>query len=114
MYADFEADIGNNCSIGNITTIIDKQNTKLKGYHIESEVEGVLKSGYYKSQLGYKNVDWFVNELINLEEKMAFFFLNTNKDIIMTKKVGEDFKSNSICRFCGKKLNLIKLEIIVI
>ena len=32
----------------------------------------------------------------------------------MTKKDDEDFKNINICRFCEKKLNLIKLEIIVV
>ena len=45
---------------------------------------------------------------------MAFYLKNTNKDIIVTKANGEDFKNNNICRLCEKKiLNLIKLEIFV-
>ena len=34
-------------------------------------MEGILKSGYHKSPLGYKNIDWFVNEVTKLENKMA-------------------------------------------
>ena len=56
----------------------------MNGYHIVSELEDVLKSDYYKSPLGYDNVDWFVDEVIKLENKMAFYFKNTKKDIIMT------------------------------
>ena len=67
-----------------------------------SELEGVLKSEYYKSPLGYNNVDWFVNEVIKLENKMAFFFKNTKKDIIMTEKDEEDYRNNNIFRFCEK------------
>ena len=45
-YADFEADIENdNSSIGNKTIYIFKQNPVHNGYHIESELEDVLKSG---------------------------------------------------------------------
>ena len=33
---------------------------------------GVLKSGYYQSPLGYENVDWYLNEIIKLENKMNF------------------------------------------
>ena len=44
---------------------------------------------------------------------MAFYFKNTKKDIIMTEENEEDYRINNICRFCEKKLNLIKLEIIV-
>ena len=74
IYADFEADNEKfNSSIGNKTTNIYKQNPVLNGYHIVSELEDVLKSEYYKSPLGYNNVDWFVDEVIKLENNMAFF-----------------------------------------
>ena len=79
-------------------------------------MEDVLKSYYYESPLGYHNVDWFVNEVIKLENKMAFYFKNTNEVIIMTEEDEEVFKNDNICRFCEKEIlsdNLIKTEIIV-
>ena len=64
IYADFEADNEkHNSVIGNKTTNIYKQNPVLNGYHILSELEDVLKSDFYKSPLGYNNVDWFVDEV---------------------------------------------------
>ena len=73
IYADFEADNEIDISIiGNETTDIYKQNPVLNGYHIESELEDVLLSSYYKSPLGYKNVDWCADEVIKLENKLAF------------------------------------------
>ena len=75
----------------------------LNGYYIISELNDVLKSGYYESPLGYNNIDWFVKEVIKLENKMAFYFKNTKKDIFM-KQEDEDFKNNNICRFCEKKI----------
>ena len=97
--ADFEADNEKDIScIGNKTTINYKQNPVLNGYHIESELEDVLQNSYYKSPLGYNNVDWFVDEVIKLEKKMAFYFKNTKKDIIMTGEDEEDFKKNITCR----------------
>ena len=105
IYADFEADNEkDNSIIGNKTTNIYKQNPILNGYHIISELEDVLKSEYYKSPLGYDNVDWFVDEVIKLENKMAFFFMNTKKDIIMIDEDEEDFKNNNICQFCEKEI----------
>ena len=75
IYADFEADNEkDNSSMGNKTTNIYKQNPVLNGYEIVSELEDVLQSGYHKSPLGYDNVDWFVDEVIKLENKMAFYF----------------------------------------
>ena len=88
--------------MGDKTTDIYKQNPVLNGYHIESELEDVLKSGYHKSPLAYNNVDWFVNEVRNLEKKLAFYFKNTKKNIIMTNEDEEDFKNNNIRRFCEK------------
>ena len=104
IYADFEADNEkDNSFIGNRTTNIYKQNPVLNGYHIVSELEDILKSDYYKSPLVYDNVDWFVDEVIKLENKMAFYFKNTKKDIILTQKDEEDYKNN-ISRFCEKEI----------
>ena len=94
VYADFGADNEkDNSSIGNKTTIICGQNAVHNGYHIKSELEDVLKSGYYKFLLGYKNIDWFVNEFTKLENKMACYFKDTKKGIGMIKKDEEDFKN---------------------
>ena len=41
-----------------------------------------LRSGYYKSSLGYNNVDWFVNEVIKLENKIVFLFKKIRKIIL--------------------------------
>ena len=104
IYADFEADNEkDNSSTGNKTTNIYRQNAVLNGYHIVSELEDVLKSDYYKPPLGYNNVDWFMDEVIKLENKMAFYFKNTKKDIIMTREDEEDCRNNDNCRFCEKK-----------
>ena len=74
----------------------------MNAYHIVSELEDILKSDYYKSVLGYNSVDWFVDEVIKLEKKMAFYFKIIKKDIIMTEEDVEDFRNISICRFCEK------------
>ena len=101
IYEDFEADNEiDNSSVCNKTTNIYKQNAVLNGYLLESELNDVLKSGYYKSLLGYNNVDWFANDVIKFENKKTFSFKNTKKDIIMTEKVEEDYRNNIICRFC--------------
>ena len=84
--ADLEADNEkDNFSIRNKTTKIYKQNPVLNAYYIVSELEDVLKSGYYKSPLDYDNVEWFVNEVIKLENKVIIYFKNTKKDITMTE-----------------------------
>ena len=33
---------------------------------------------------------------------MNFYFMNTKKDIFVTKKDKEDFENNDTCRFCEK------------
>ena len=105
IYADFEAvNEIDNSNIGNKATNKYKKNPILNGYHIESELEDVFKSDYYKSPLGYDNVHWFVNEVKKFENKMAFHFKNTNEDIVMVEKIEEYFKYNSNCRTCEKQI----------
>ena len=111
IIADFEADNEKDDSkIGNKTTNIYKQKPVPNGYYIISEFNYVLKSGYYESPLGYDNVKWFVKEVIKLENKMAFYFKETKKDIIMTQENEEDFKNNNICRFCEKNIESDKVR----
>ena len=103
--ADFEADIEkDNSRVGNKTSNIYKQIPVLNGFYILSELEDVLESGCYESTLGYDNVDWFFKQVIKLENKMAFFFKNTEKEIIMTKDDEENYRNKNICRFCEKEL----------
>ena len=110
IYADFEAVNIDNSSIGNKTTNIYKQNPVPNAYHIVSEMEDVLKSDYYKSPLGYDNVDWFVDEVIKLENKMTFYFKNTKKNIILTEEVEEDCRKNNVCQFCEKHIECDKVR----
>ena len=111
LYADFEADNKKeSTSIGDKTTNIYKQEPVCNGYHIVSDLEDVLKSGYYKSPLGHENVNWFVDEIIKLENKMNFWFKNTKKDIIMTEEDKQDFENDSICRYCEKYIETDKVR----
>ena len=73
--ADFGADNEvDGSNIGTKTSNIYKQNPVNIGYYVISELEDVLESGYYESPLGFNNVDRFVNQVIKLENKMAFYF----------------------------------------
>ena len=111
IIADFEADNEkDDYKIGNKTTNIYKQKPVLNGYNIISELNDVLKSGYYESPLSYDNVDWFFKEIIKIENKMAFYFKNTKKDIIMKQEDEENFKNNNICRFCEKNIESDKVR----
>ena len=105
IYADFETDIEiDNSSIGYETTEFFKQNPIFNGYHIESELEDVLKSAYYKTTLRYDNVDWFVDEVIKVQNKISFCFKNTMIDIFLTEEDEEDFKITDVCSFCEKEI----------
>ena len=111
LYADFEADNKKeNTDIGDKTTNIYKQEPVCNGYYIKSELEDVLKSGYYKSPLGHENVNWFVDELIKLENKMNLWFKNTKKDIIITEEDNQDFENDNICRYCEKYIETDKVR----
>ena len=41
---------------------------------------------------------------------MAFYFKNTNKDIIMTEEDKEDYRDNNICQFCEKNIESDKVR----
>ena len=111
IYADFEADNEKeNTNIGDKTTNIYKQEPVCNGYHIESELDQILKNGYHNSPLGLENVDWFVDRIVKLEEKMNFWFINTKKDIIMTQENEQNFETNKICRYCEKYIELDKVR----
>ena len=69
-----------------------------------SQLDDVLKSGYYSSPLGCDNVDWFVNEAYNLENKMSFYFKNIKEGIIMSLENGEHNIYKNICWFCGNEI----------
>ena len=69
IYADFEPDNEkDSSSVGNKTTNVYKQKPILNDYHIECEMEYVLKSSYYNSPLGHNNVDWFVDEVRKIKK----------------------------------------------
>ena len=63
-------------------------------------MEDVSESGYYESPSGYNIVDWYVYEIIKLENKMAFYFKNTKKDIVMTEGNEKVSRNKNSCRFC--------------
>ena len=65
-------------------------------------MDDFLKSNNYGSLLGSNNVDWSVNEVIKQENKMAFYFKNTKKDIIITEEDEKLQRNNNICQFCDK------------
>ena len=111
IYVDFEADNEKeNDKIGDKTTNIYKQEPVCNGYNIVSELEDILKSGYHKSPLGHENVNWFVDEIIKLENQMNFWFKNTNEEIIMTEENKQDFENDNICRYCGKYIETDKVR----
>ena len=80
IYADFECDNQiDSSNIGNMTTNMYKQNPVCNGFFIVSDLNNILQSGYYHSFLDYNNLDWFVNEIIKLENKMNFYFKKLKK-----------------------------------
>ena len=95
--------------MGNKTTKIHKENPVVNGYYIVSESEDVLKSGYFDFPSGYDIVDWFLDEIWKLENRMDFYFKNNNKDNKMTADDEEDFTKIIICQFCEKEIQKDKV-----
>ena len=69
-----------------------------------------MKGGYYKTPLGYKIADWFVDEIIKQETRMKFWFENSENGIIMTKENREDFESINIFQISEKEFNSDKFR----
>ena len=67
-----------------------------------SEVIDVLRSGCYESPLRYDIVDWFVDEVPKLKNKLNLFFENSKKFNNMTEKDEEHCRKKKTCRFCEK------------
>ena len=92
IYAHFQADNDiNNTHKVSKTTNVYKQNPVPNGYNILSELNDVLESGYYNSRSGYNNVNCFVEEVIKLENKMAFCFKNIYENNIFSKENEDNF-----------------------
>ena len=53
-----------------------------------------------------------MDEVVKIENKMAFRYEKTNKDIVMTEEDMGDFKKITFVVFVKKILKVIKLEII--
>ena len=60
--------------------------------------------------MGQENVNWFVDEIVNLENKMIFWLKNIKKDIVMKEEDQHDFENNNICRYCEKNIELNKVS----
>ena len=45
-----------------------------------------------------------MDEVIKIENKIAFYFRKTKKETILTEEDEGDYKKNNICRFCEKKI----------
>ena len=100
IYADFEC---NNSpvesNVGLHTTNIYKQNPVCNGYYIVSDLPSVLQSEYIFN-FGPNNVDWFVDEITKLENKMNFYFKNTNVELNMLPEDEYNFANSDKCWFC--------------
>ena len=103
IYAGFEADNEiDNSNLGDKINIMYKQNPILNSYHIESELDDILKKGFYKSPLGFDIINWFVDEVLKLETKIASYFKSTKKDITITEEDEEEYRNKNVCRLREK------------
>ena len=72
-------------------------------------MEEFLKSGFFESLLGYNNVDWYVNEVEKLENKMSFYFKKTKKDISMTEQDEKHYRKTNNCQSCERNIESDKV-----
>ena len=62
-----------------------------------SEFNDLLQCGHYETPSGFDNVDWFVDEVIKIENKMNKFFKYTKNENILTKEAEEMLKEVNTC-----------------
>ena len=100
VYADFECNNEiDNSTISEKTTNINRQNLYCNRYCIVSDLPEVLASEY-KYVFGHDKVDWFVDEIIKLENKMKLYFKDTNIPLKMSEEVDYNFENSNKCWFC--------------
>ena len=51
-----------------------------------------------------------MGKVTKLEIRITFYFKNTNEDIIKAEKDEEEYRKNSICRFCQKNSECDKVR----
>ena len=73
-------------------------------------MDNVFKNGYCEPLLGFFNVGWFVDGVIKLEKKIAFYLKKTKKDTLM-KKMNNIVERIIFVDFVRKIVNLRKVEI---
>ena len=66
------------------------------GRSLVSELDDVLQSGYYEYNLGFYDLDWIVDEVKKIRQKMSFFLKNTNKGTIKLKRMRNIIEVNKI------------------
>ena len=91
-------------------TTIYKQTPVCKCFYVVSELNNILKDGYYEFPLGFDNIEWFVDEIMKTELKKIFLFKNTMKDNILTEKNKTNYRNIIIFQFCEKELNSQKVR----
>ena len=65
---------------------------------------------FYEAPLGYNNVDCFIIEVLKLENRTAFYFKNSQKNINMTEEDEKHYGNRNICRFCEKNVESDKVR----
>ena len=64
-----------------------------------SDLNDVLKKVSYETPIGYEDVDWFVDEVMILENKIFFYFKNSKRNFTLTEEDKEHYKIKKNCRF---------------
>ena len=66
------------------------------------DLRNVLQTRYHEFLPGYKNLDWFVDEVKEIKTKKSFE--NIKKDILMAGRDEKYYRDNNISRLCDKKI----------
>ena len=99
VYADFECINQPTDDREAVSKVLFKQIPIAVGFYLISPIGAPFEYEYY-SYFGVDCVEWFVNEMLTLENIASNFF-ETNLELEITPQEEESFQQSKVCWLCG-------------
>ena len=68
------------------------------------------KNDVLQLNLGYNSVNWFVEEVVKLENKTNLFFKQPKEKFLMTQEDEEQYTNGNVCWFYEKDVDYTKVR----
>ena len=89
---------------GENTQTLFKQLPSYVGYYFINKITNENQYYYYIPNKQIKPEDWFVNEMVKVNQYVFNFFTSTDLPINMTKEDEKHFNETNTCWLCEKKI----------